>query len=594
MDGVGFVWLVLTGLAMSRGEIKIAILMQGSDFINVSIVPSFDVNQFDLGDVFISPCRAGTYNEARDSYCKDCSVCSATQYEREDCIATRNRVCINCTLCTEREQEVCACRQLSPECITGNRICFPLPPTTANITFDLAVSSQLSVLKERFLQEGMRTGFVLFLSEYLGHTSDDITFLYITKLSSRTYTTTFIITNVYSLFTKTRVAQIDQAIVQSGLTNTFGIQSNAFSTVSQQRRRLLNTFLTADNVVGACLTKSLDACGRFFYMTNLDKPCQSDCAALPCPPGYTGFQGICEMCPNATYKPVEGNSSCTPCPLGALSDQGSENASQCWIPTTPPKLVTTSASPTTSSLGVGSSSNVQFPTTAGGAGGSMGGATGTRASGWPSTNLFWTVTSSSFSGVGTSAVYGGLASSTTSSSSSSVSPQVPATTTAASGGGSGGPPSGQWGLGSWINLTVINNYFRQVHSGAERIQYVITINNNGPDNQWAVTMVWALMSVGLMAIAAIGTRLFCLVGIQKNGTYTRIPPVPPSSGKKEIPLPIRLPSPPPPEHEHHHSSDEDDSSVPRKKKDDVFHFQMPKGGFLEQRRLSRSLDDADY
>jgi hypothetical protein len=107
-------------------------------------------------------------------------------------------------------------------------------------------------------------------------------------------------------------------------------------------------------------------------------------------------------------------------------------------------------------------------------------------------------------------------------------------------------------------------------------------------------MVWALMSVGLMAIAAIGTRLFCLVGIQKNGTYTRIPPVPPSSGKKEIPLPIRLPSPPPPEHEHHHSSDEDDSSVPRKKKDDVFHFQMPKGGFLEQRRLSRSLDDADY
>lgn len=573
-----FFWLVL-GLAVSRAEIRIAILMQGSDFINVSVVPSFDVNQFDLGDVFISPCRGGTYNEARDSYCKDCSVCTADQYQHEDCIATHNRVCLNCTVCTEREQQVCACRQLSADCVAGNRVCFPLPPTTANITFDLTVSAQLSALKERFLQEGLRTGFVLFLSEYLGHTPDDITFLSMSKLSTRVYTTTFIITNLYSLFSKSRVAELDQSVVQSGLTSTFGVQSNTFSTVSQQRRRLLQAStgaveINAKNVVSACVIEGVDVCGRFFYVVTSDVKCSSECAPLPCPPGYTGFQGVCELCPNATYKPVEGNDTCTACPPGAVSNEGSTDAAQCWVPTTTPKYVSTSsASP-------GSSSGLVFIGTTPAAGGV------TRvppASSSSSTALSSTVART------TSTTRSTAAEGWVTTSSSAV--QEPATTTtAATGGGSGGGPSTGWG--SWINLTVINNYFNvnPAAGRAETIQYVITVNN-GASNQWAVPMVWALMSVGLVAIGAIGTRVFCLVGTQREATYTRIPSAPPGGGKKEIPLPIRLPSPPDP---HAHHSSDDDEPQPSGKRGDVFHFQMPKGGFLEQRRLSRGLDDGDY
>jgi hypothetical protein len=232
----GFVML-WEALVLVRSEIKIAILMQGTDFINVSIVPAFDVNQFDLGDVFISPCRTGTYNEASDSFCKDCVVCTNYQYEREACIAIRNRVCLNCTSCTDREQEICACSIRSPDCVTGDRVCLPLPATSANITFDLSVSIPLPALNERFLQEGLRTGFVLFLSEYLQHPPDSIVFLYIIKTSPKAYTTAFVVNDVYSLFTKTQVSRLDQATVQIGLVNTFGVQSNTFSINSRQRQR---------------------------------------------------------------------------------------------------------------------------------------------------------------------------------------------------------------------------------------------------------------------------------------------------------------------------------------------------------------------
>ena len=335
-------WAVFLILCLNvvRSEIQIAILMQGSDFINVSIVPAFDVNQFDLGDVFISPCRAGTYNEARDSFCKDCATCTSYQYERETCISIRNRVCANCTICTEREQEICQCSSRTPDCVTGDRVCLPLPPTSANITFDLSVSVQLPTLKERFLQEGLRTGFVLFLSEYLQHNPDSIVFLYLVKISPKTYMTTFIVNDVYSLYTKNQVSLLNQAIVQLGLTNTFGVQSNTFSTVSEQRRRRSRRLLQqqpitlfADSVTAQCISKG--DCSRFFAMTNPTNPCQSECVSLPCPPGYTGIYGLCEICPNATFKSAEGNESCTSCPAGAFSDQGAVNMSQCWfMPTT--------------------------------------------------------------------------------------------------------------------------------------------------------------------------------------------------------------------------------------------------------------------
>jgi hypothetical protein len=520
------------------GELKIAILMQGSDFINVTIVPTFDVNQFDLGDVFISPCRAGTYNEARDSYCKDCSVCADYQYQSVDCVATHNRVCLNCSVCTDREQEICACRQVSQECATGNRVCLPLPPTTANITFDLTVSAQLSALKERFLLEGLRTGFVLFLSGFLQHNSDDILVLSMTKRTPRIYFVTILVANMYSLFTKSQVSRLDQATVQEGLTSTFGVQSNTFSAVSQQaRRRLLAVVeLFVGDVEKRCTTDTSGACSRFFVLTiSPDNPCNSQCNPLPCPPGYTGLLGICDICPNATYKPIEGNETCTPSPPGASSNQGSANATECWVPTTP--APTTTAGPTTSG---------PHATTSAVAG-----------TGLQQTSAVPTVTSARQQSLG-------VATSTTTAITTarvqSSAPAIPSTTapppTQPPGpppaSTPGPPPSGSGGSGgsggiSFFNLTVINNYFfapPEWNAGHAGVVQYITINEER--DRHAVTMVSVLMVAGLLAIGAIGARLFLRVRGGQLQYYTRIPTTEPSKRRKEIPLPILVPPPPEP------------------------------------------------
>ena len=508
----------------------------------------FDVNQFDLGDVFISPCRAGTYNEARDSFCKDCTVCQGYQYEREECIQVRNRVCVNCTVCTEQEQQICQCNQRSPDCFTGDSICLPLPPTSANITFDLSVSLRLSALKERFLQEGLRTGFVLFLSEYLQHPADSIVFMYLIKTSPTGYVTTFIVNDMYSLYTKSMVSQLTQSIVQTGLTSTFGVQSNTFSTVSEQRRRRLlqaqtpPIVLNADGVTTQCILKG--TCGRFFVMKNTEASCNITCDSLPCPPGYTGFYGRCEECPNATYKQSTGNESCTPCPTGAFSDQGSTDVSQCWIPvpaTTPLVVVpatssamtsgfhpshsnSTNRTTATSSIAphISVTSPVQLPATS-----SIQAISPTQTGPPPATQPHSTLSS-------TGPVY------------HHSSPAV--TTTLAPPGGTGGvwPPSlyPQQVITNnnyVFNVSFIQHYLMQVtewNSGkAGTVQYIII---NEKRDEWAVTMVGILMIAGFFSLAAIGARVFFAVGRPNNSTASGTP-----QGKTIIPLPIILPKPSP-------------------------------------------------
>lgn len=509
--------------------------MQGTDFINISIVPVFDVNQYDLGDVFISPCRAGTYNEDRDSVCKDCKLCAAYQYEHMDCISTHNRVCLNCTVCTEREQEMCACTQRTPECVTGDRVCLPLPPTSANITFDLTVSTPLSALKERFLQEGLRTGFVLFLSDYLQHPPDSIVFLYMVKRTSTGYSTTFIVNDVYSLFTKTQVEHLDQAIVQGGLTNTFGVKSNTFSTVSQQRRRLLQVAaitLNAANVEAQCISQGV--CAPFFEMTNPDRPCESSCVSLPCPPGYTGIYGLCDLCSNATYKALPGNDTCTPCPPGFYSDQGSVNATQCWtVPTTttPGIITSTRVAPVTTQIKATTSVMRPSNTTRAAAASSS-----SSQQQQPVITATLAVTPSSPTLASSYATVTEATTSLPSVITSIVVLSIP-TTSSASGGA---PPSNGGGSGGWgggFNMTFINNYYlNNWNTGKPGTVQYITINESR--DEWAVITVIVLMALGLLAIAAIGIRVFFVIKRAPAAAhgYTRTPPA--------IPLPIVLPPPP--------------------------------------------------
>jgi hypothetical protein len=59
-------------------------------------------------------------------------------------------------------------------------------------------------------------------------------------------------------------------------------------------------------------------------------------------------------------------------------------------------------------------------------------------------------------------------------------------------------------------------------------------------------MVSVLMVAGLLAIGAIGARLFLRVRGGQLQYYTRIPTTEPSKRRKEIPLPILVPPPPEP------------------------------------------------
>jgi len=532
-----------------NAEIQVAILMQGSDFINVSFVPLYDVNQFDLGDVFISPCRAGTYNEHRDSFCKPCDVCTHNQYERSECIAIRNRVCGNCTVCTPKQQQVCACNQRTAECVTGNSVCNPLPRTTANISFELSVSQPLSSLKERFLQEGLRTGFVLFLSTYLRHPDDSIVLLVLRRIDSTQYFTTFLIDDMYSLYTKRQAEIISKAVVQEGLTNTFGVQSNTFSTVSQQRRRmrrLLNqdpVFLFADGVKTQCLITG--SCTEFFVMSNSENPCESKCVSLPCPPGYTGILGICEICPNATYKDTHGNATCTACPVGWVSDRGTKGYEGCRPPSVSTPIVvidTTSAAETTyapitsASPSLSGQTHLQSESTALGL-----------------SPVYVPLSSSLYNGtqatirtisiplpVTTSLSASTLPSSVSGSPSTTPSPPGP-------GGWYGEHPILQTNY-QIFNISLVQNlFFPEWNSGKAGTVMYVTINEERED--WAMGVAGGLMVAGFLAIVAIGARLFW--GIQRPSTGqargTAIV-VEDGDGKTVIPVPVKQgkPSPSPP------------------------------------------------
>ena len=539
---------VLLQCRYAKSELQIAILMQGSDFINVSIVPLFDVNQYDLGDVYISPCREGTYNENRDSYCKPCDACVPNQYETRECIAIHNRVCVNCTACSDRDQEICTCGQHSAECVTGNRVCLPLPATAINITFELTVSSQLSVLKERFLQEGLRTGFVLYLSTFLQHPSDQIFLLYLNKLPSGTvYTGTFAVNNVYSLYTKTQVTYITQDVIQTGLTSTFGIQSNTFNTLPRVSRRLLqiNIDLWAGHVEAQCISQGV--CGEFFIMLYPDDPCKSKCEAIPCPVGYSGVYGLCEICPNATYKDSIGNETCTPCPPTHTSDQGSTNLSQCVLPQV--QIVTTTAlvhdvittvtvkeetlpQPSTSILTNASATvstlpaitdtvimiNPSYPTTI-----------GIRLSTPLSTEDVPETTSVRASATKTTVktTTGPLATTT------SATELPPVTTTAAPVPQVPSQPYYYfYPSQSGSNQSFFWNY------GQSGVSQSITINEGKGD--WAMLGIVALiMSCGFCVLACVGARLF-LVPVRQNNYYYYYTKI---KDNREIPIPIRRPSP---------------------------------------------------
>ena len=307
--------------------IQVGVIMTGSDFINVSMVPSFDVNQHDLGDVFVTPCRSETYSSDHSGICKDCTSCISDEYERLQCMADQDRVCSNCTACNNHEYQICECNLKTQSCYLGNRICAPLSAADINITFELTMGSSLSNIQFHFVENGLSTGFALFLSDYLSHDVSLIEFKGMTNVKGLLFSAMFIIHNVYDKNTITKAENMDRLVIQQALSYTFGV---AF-TGSRRRMLVLSspiTNISAGVVTTSCVITS--ACPVFFHLSNSTNSCDNLCVYDPCPMGFTGDFGACSQCPNATFKGTVGNESCTMCPTGYTSAMGSVSSHQCY------------------------------------------------------------------------------------------------------------------------------------------------------------------------------------------------------------------------------------------------------------------------
>ena len=319
------------------GALQIAILMQGSDFINVSVVPTLGVNQFDLGDVYLSPCREGTFSPDHSGVCRDCTTCQLDQYDPITCTSVRDRVCKACTVCSPRQQEVCACGPRTDDCPLANRICAPLPVVSVNISFQVGMAAPMSTLQQKFFQQGMDTGFRLYLGSYLGLSTDNIVLSQIYPLNPTMYYLSYILNDVYSIYTTSQIRAFSESTVQQGLVITFG------SIVNTGRRRSLLQFI---NLLASGVTKSCSApvCeSPFFIITGSVSACNATCTPIPCPAGYTGIKGDCGLCGNGTYKGTEGNDTCTDCPMNYTSNQGSVSVDSCRPPPTTSVVITSTA-----------------------------------------------------------------------------------------------------------------------------------------------------------------------------------------------------------------------------------------------------------
>jgi hypothetical protein len=343
-------WALAARLAVGS-SLQVAMIVQGSDFINVDLVPTLSVSQFDLGDVFLSPCRAGSFSADHSGVCKPCSVCIEEEYQTYECLTYQDRVCANCTACTERQVELCPCGNITGQCYTGNRVCTPLVSMSVTLRFKVYASVSLNTMQQRFLEQGLATGFVLYLAGLLNQPVDNILMQPVVSESRKVFSAAYILTDVYRPDALAILGSWSDDRIQTGLGSTFGQGSNTFAT----RRRLLaqSPFLSGEGSEVSCMPTT--SCGTFFVTTlTVSGNCTvATCTALPCPAGYRGDFGLCDPCLNATFKPTVGADPCTACPSGYTSDSASVSQGQCRLLVIP----TTTPAPTSSSATAGKTSS---------------------------------------------------------------------------------------------------------------------------------------------------------------------------------------------------------------------------------------------
>ena len=332
-------WWCLLGtiayLAVSRADIDVVVNLRSADAVSdsppLSALRNFKfMSQMDNSDVFVALCTPGTFSPDNEGICHDCTVCRpGEQFERLPCVPVRDRTCLNCTLCSDHEIELCQCSVKTTQCVTGDRVCVKVVPTVVTLTIDLTSNGVLTSRQQMLIQSGMSTGYVEWLGLEFGISADTIEMTNFVKVGPMNYKATFTFYEVYGEATVTRINTQTAEYYQGGLFYTFGGGPAA------RRRRLLSysyNLVSANGVSSSCtVNQTCPIFTEFQFMSN-GSNCSGTCNPM-CPVGYgPGTNGkICEVCAEGTYKDHSGNDFCAECPAGSLSPQGSNSSAACVL-----------------------------------------------------------------------------------------------------------------------------------------------------------------------------------------------------------------------------------------------------------------------
>ena len=349
------------------GNIQVTLTIQGTDGLNSDIFRSYMLNAtFDspqnalnfLDDTQLSVvlCGVNTYSDDHSGVCRVCNTCPTETYLSALCEPWHDTWCLPCTVCGPREIVQCECSVLSPDCYTGNRVCQHLIPTDVHLNVSLRSNTKLSTLQTQLVSIGLATGYIPWLESVTKESN--ITFDGLITTGTMTYNALFTIYDIYNTSTLQYISAQDAAFFQAGLVYTFG----GF------RRRLLGYTGSLVTAVGAntqCVQTT--TCPQFQALGGSGSCSDNVCVPLPCPEGYTGNYAECLPCVANTYKDVPGNDTCTQCPNGGISPEGSNSSDACVVPTTssttPQPTTSTTPRLTTSTTRVQTSSSSIAPTT---------------------------------------------------------------------------------------------------------------------------------------------------------------------------------------------------------------------------------------
>ena len=337
-------WSVLCALSAASlcgADVDVVVNLAGADRVleaPVQAISGFvELFSMDNSDLFVAMCLPGTFSPDNEGICHDCVKCIANQYEKIACIPTRDRTCANCTVCGTHDIELCQCAIKTSQCITGDRICLKVPPTSVNLNVDFSTGVVLTSRQLAFVKAGLAAGFTEWLAVQFDVDVDTVELVDVVRFDPTNFQARFRFNEVYGAAKVNRILGQPHSFYQGGFAYTFGVPG-------ARRRRLLQVaasrsllqvaaneyYINANGASGSCDVNT--TCSQEFYEWVYDEnsTCTGKCMPVLCPPGYGGYATNCQPCEPGTFKAETGYGDCEECPAGHTSPTGSNSSDACY------------------------------------------------------------------------------------------------------------------------------------------------------------------------------------------------------------------------------------------------------------------------